>query len=243
MPAKSALITQSNYIPWKGYFDAVHMADVLVLLDEVQYTRRDWRNRNQIKTRDGLKWLSIPVQTKGKYIQKIQDTKISDPGWARKHWSSLVHTYSKTPCFSAYANRFEGLYLDRDYIYLSEVNRVFIEAVNEILQIDTAICCSSEFGLSEKGNQVVNKTQRIVDICKQIGAERYLTGPAAKPYLEESRFEREGIEIVYLDYSGYPEYPQINGPFEHAVTVLDLIFNVGDEAHKYMKSFGIKHRG
>lgn len=230
---RSAAIVQSNYIPWKGYFDLINLVDEFVLYDDVQYTRRDWRNRNLIKTPNGLEWLTIPVEVKGKYFQKIRETRIGEPGWAAKHWKSLVHNYGKARHFRTHAGRFEQLYREcADEPMLSAVNRRFIEAVCEILGIGTRLSWSMEYPLEE------GKTERLVGLCKSVGARHYLSGPAAREYMQEPLFEREGIGVSYMDYSGYPAYTQLHGPFEHGVTVLDLLFNEGPEARRYMKSFG-----
>jgi hypothetical protein len=228
---KKVLITQSNYIPWKGYFDAIQLVDEVILYDDVQYTKRDWRNRNQIKTPQGQKWLSIPVEVKGKYYQAIKDTKISDKKWAEKHWKTLQSNYAKAEFFNDYQMIIENLYLNCKEEYLSLINYRFLEGINEILGVETSIRFSSEFDL------VDGKTERLVDICKKIGGTDYYTGTAAKNYMKESLFEQENIRVHYLDYSDYPEYEQLYPPFRHAVTILDLIFSVGERATSYMKNF------
>ena len=229
--SKSIVITQSNYIPWKGYFDAIHLADEFVLYDDVQFTKGDWRNRNQIKTQGGVKWLTIPVEVKGKYSQKIKDTRISDPRWARKHWEAIRHSYSKSEFFKDYRELFEELYLGCDEEFLSRVNFRFLEAINRVLGIETRISWSSDYELPE------GKNERLVSICREAGATKYISGPAAKDYLDESVFRQEGIEVEWMDYSGYPEYCQLFPPFEHAVTILDLLFCEGSTAKTFMKSF------
>ncbi len=228
---KKIIITQSNYIPWKGYFDSINMADEFVLYDDMQYTRRDWRNRNQIKTKDGLKWLSIPVEVKGKYFQKINETKVSESDWGEKHWNTILHNYSKAKFFNEYKIIFEELYLNSKEEFLSKINYNFIKAICDILDIRTEMKWSSEFNLLEE------KTERLVDICKNEGATDYYSGPAAKAYMNEELFEKENIKIHYFDYSGYPEYTQLHGDFTHAVSILDLIFNEGPDSKKFMKSF------
>src|SRR6056297_2335313 len=107
MVEKKVAIIQSSYIPWKGYFDIINSVDEFIIYDNVQYTRRDWRNRNLIKTPNGLKWLTIPVAVKGRYYQAIRDTKVSDKDWPNIHWKSIKHHYSKAPCFNYYAERLE----------------------------------------------------------------------------------------------------------------------------------------
>lgn len=231
--AKKVAILQSNYIPWKGYFDIINMVDEFILFDDVQYTKRDWRNRNIIKTATGLKWLTIPVESKGKYIQRICDTKTSDSSWAEKHWKALLNNYSKAEYFKKYEARFEELYTRcADEPFLSQINYKFIKLICEILKIPTRISWSMDYGVDES-----DSTFRLLRLCQEAGADHYLSGPAAKAYLDESVFEQHGITISYMDYSGYKEYPQLYGSFEHGVTILDVIFNTGSMATQYMRSF------
>lgn len=227
---KSGIITQSNYIPWKGFFDSIAAVDVFVVFDEMQYTRRDWRNRNKIKTNNGLKWLSIPVDVKGKFYQKINETKISDSQWAKSHWENIKQNYRKAPFYKEMAEWIEPLYLNSNEQYLTEINLKFIKAINAFLGIDTEILYSKDFELVE------DKTQRLVDICEKIGVVDYYTGAAAKSYMEVEKFENKGMSVNYWDYSGYPEYEQLNGEFEHGVSILDLLFNKGEESKLFMKS-------
>jgi hypothetical protein len=231
MNSKKVIITQSNYIPWKGYFDAIHTADEFIIYDDMQYTKRDWRNRNQIKTPQGLLWLSIPVQVKGKFFQKINETEISDAHWAKDHWKIMVANYKKAPHFQEFEPIFSKLYLENNKLLLTEINHLFIVAICEILGISTKIRFSSEFVLAEE------KTERLVSICKEIGATDYYSGPAAKAYMNETLFEQANIKVHYFDYSGYPAYHQLYGDFAHSVSILDLIFNEGKNATQYMKSF------
>jgi len=229
--SKVVAILQSNYIPWKGYFDLINMVDAFVLYDDMQYTKRDWRNRNKIKTPQGPLWLSIPVEVKGKYFQKINETLISDKSWAMKHWKSIVQNYSKTRFFKQYADVFEKLYTEMDEDYLSKANYRFLTAINNVLGIETEILWSSDFELAE------DRTERLLNICLDLGADEYISGPAAQAYMETEKFEKAGVKVSWMDYSGYPEYTQLYPPFEHGVTILDLIFNEGPDAVKYMKSF------
>lgn len=229
---KKIIITQSNYIPWKGYFDGMNMVDELIIYDDMQYTKRDWRNRNMIKTKDGLKWLSIPVEVKGKFFQKINETKVSENNWAKSHWMTIIHNYSKAPYFNLYKDFFKNLYKEAaNEEYLSKVNYIFLKGICELLDIKIKISWSSDFVLAE------GKTERLVDLCKQVGATDYYSGPAAKGYMDESLFEKENINVHYFDYSNYPEYQQQFDAFQHSVTILDLLFNTGQDAKKYMKSF------
>jgi len=219
------------YIPWKGYFDIINMVDEFILYDDMQYTKRDWRNRNKIKTKNGVIWLTTPVKVKGRYYQKIKDTVISDPRWKYKHWKSIVFNYSKAKYFKIYKELFEELYLGTDEKFLSKINYRFLKAICQILGIKTKLSWSMDYNLVE------GKTEKLISLCKQTGASSYLSGPAAKGYIDEELFNKEEIELEYMDYSGYPEYNQLFPPFDHFVSIIDLILNEGPNATKYMKSF------
>lgn len=232
--SKRIAILQSNYIPWKGYFDIINQVDEFVLYDEVQYTKSDWRNRNRIKTRDGVRWLTIPVQQSGRYGQRIDATLVSDPAWGRRHWDTIRQCYCDAPHFRTYAAIFEPLYLAASERFLSRINRTFIDAVCRVLGVETRISWSTEHpGPS-------GRNARLIGICRSLGADEYLSGPSGKSYLDESAFAEAGIAVRYVDYSGYPAYRQLHGPFEHAVSVLDLIFNTGPDAWNYLKTKPIR---
>lgn len=224
--SKKVAILQSNYIPWKGYFDIIASVDEFIFYDEMQYTKNDWRNRNKIKTSNGLQWLSIPILTKGHISNnvKIVDAKIVDKKWANSHWNTIKQFYKKAPYFKDYADIFEKLYKECEQEeYLCNVNYKFIYAINEILGIKTKISFSQDYGLIE------GKTERLVDLVKKAGGTCYLSGPSAKDYIDEKLFKEANIELEWMDYRGYPEYPQLYPPFEHGVSILDLIFNTGEK--------------
>jgi hypothetical protein len=202
--------------------------DEFILYDDMQYTRRDWRNRNQIKTPQGLQWLTVPVRVKGKYHQTIFETEIEGQDWAQVHWKSLQQNYRRTPNFEEISAWIEPLY-SATYVRLSDLNRSFLEAICSYLGIRTIISSSSDYKLSE------GKTERLADLCVQAGASEYVSGPAARDYIVADVFSEHGIQLSWFDYSGYPEYPQLWGDFSHNVTILDLLFNCGKEAPNYMK--------
>lgn len=226
---KKVVILQSNYIPWKGYFDLINMADVFVIYDEVQYTKNDWRNRNKIKTQQGSNWITIPV--KHSIEQRIDEIEVVDNRWRKKHWKTLKQFYSKAEYFNRYKDIFYNLYLGSEEMFLSKINYEFIKTINELLGIKTRLKWSADY------NAQGEKTERLVDICRQEKATEYVSGPSAKDYLQEERFEQAGIKVSWMDYSGYPEYKQLYPPFEHQVSIIDLIFNEGPNATRYMKSF------
>ncbi len=227
--SKRIAIIQSSYIPWKGYFDIIGLADEIILLDDVQYTRRDWRNRNRIKTKDGLFWLSVPVRVKGRFRQRMCDTQISEPDWKNRHWQTLKCSYSRAPHFDRYHDLFERLYLDCHESYLSRVNFRFISNLCRLLEIDTPISWSMDHAPSGV------KSERLIDLCRKTGATEYLSGPTAKVYLDTAAFSENGVRVSWMDYSGYPEYRQLYSPFDHKVSILDLIFNEGPDAWRFMK--------
>lgn len=226
---KKIAISQSNYIPWKGYFDMIAAVDEFIIYDDMQYTRRDWRNRNQIKTPHGLQWLTVPVKAKGKFDQKIIDTEIDGFAWSLNHWKALVQNYRRAPHFGEIAEWIEPLYFSTSYTHLTQLNRRFIEEVCKYLGIKTVISNSGDYSLLD------GKTERLTNICVQAGATEYISGPAAKDYLEEKIFTEQGIKITWFEYSEYPEYPQLWGEFTHGVTILDLLFNCGKNAPRHMK--------
>lgn len=231
-PNKIVAIIQPNYIPWKGYFDMISAVDEFILLDDVQYTNRDWRNRNLIKTPTGLKWLTIPVIAHRQ--DNILAVTVADHKWKREHWNTLVHNYSRAPFFKLYKERFEKMYLENTENLISKIDLMFIQEINSILGIDTLLSSSSTYVTTG------SKTVKLLNLCKAAGANKYISGPAAKAYFDEPLFANENIEVEWFDYSGYEEYPQLYPPFEHKVTILDLLFNAGPGAVNYLKSNVLK---
>jgi len=228
---KKTAIIQSNYIPWKGYFDIINMVDEFIIYDDVQYTRRDWRNRNVIKSVNGVQWLTIPVEVKGKYLQPIKDTLVSDENWNKKHWSTIIHNYSEAPFFKEYRSIFEKIYLTISTKNLSEINYKFIKCICEILEIETEITWSMDYQLEN-----LDSSEKLISLCKQSNANSYLSGPTAKNYINEELFKSSGINIEWMDYKNYEEYSQLYPPFRHDVSIIDLIFNTGSNAKSYLHS-------
>lgn len=226
---KVVAIVQSNYIPWKGYLDLIAYVDEFILYDDAQYTRRDWRNRNRIKTPQGLHWLTIPVKVKGRYHQCIKDTVVSDTKWNDRHWLTLAHHYAQAQFFQAYRDQLEELYRGCRERYLSLINHRFLTALTRWLGIDTRITCSMDYQLTG------DRTERLLCLCQQAGATEYVSGPAARAYLDESLFGEAGVNVSWMSYEGYPEYHQLHPPFEHKVSVLDLLLHTGAEAGAHMR--------
>jgi hypothetical protein len=227
VPTRRVAVIQSNYIPWKGYFDIIHDVDLFVFYDDVQYTKNDWRNRNRIKTPNGPMWLTIPT---GSDIDRLVcEVRLTDTHWASKHWKSLKQVYSVTPHFKRYEAFFQDVYLGRQWEHLSQLNQYLITAIStDLLGVKTAFADSRTYAAQG------GKLERLLDLLEKTGAETYVSGPAAQDYIQEERFAEKGIKVIYKSYAGYPEYPQRFPPFEHGVSIVDLLFNVGPDAPHYI---------
>jgi hypothetical protein len=221
-----AAIIQSNYMPWKGYFDLIHAVDVFVFLEDVQYTKFDWRNRNKIKTSTGLKWITVPV--KGGIQNKIFEIKINNSiDWSEKQKRQITANYSRTSYFHSYRDDIFEIF-SRRFETLSELNISAIMRIAGLLGIETKFLNSMDIQSSGR------KEDKLIDICHRIEADVYVSGPSAKRYINENKFLTSSITLLYHDYSGYPEYPQLWGGFNHNVSIIDLLFNCGEESAYYI---------
>lgn len=224
---KKIAILQSNYIPWKGYFDLIAAVDEFILYDDMQFTKNDWRNRNKIKTPKGLEWLSIPVGSD--ISRKIREVALPENDWQAKHLKSLEINYGRAPYFDEIMGLIKPIYSNGNIKTLSAFNRALIECVCGYLNIKTKISYSWDYTLGE------GKSERLVNLCQQANAQLYVSGPAAKDYLDTQLFEQSSINVEWFNYADYKEYPQLWGAFEHGVTVLDMLFNCGNNAGSYLK--------
>jgi hypothetical protein len=220
-------IIQPSYIPWRGFFDIIQAVDVFVFLDDVQYTVRDWRNRNRIKTQQGSSiWLTVP--TRGGRDQLIADVEIDDgQDWRRKHLTSLRYSYGRSPFFERYQARLGELLLGGQS-KLADLDIALTQQICEWLGIERRFARATELGASGV------KDDRLIELVRKMNGDFYLSGPSARDYIQPEKFQQAGIQLAYHDYSGYPEYPQIAPPFDPAVSVLDLLFAVGPEAPEYI---------
>ena len=229
---KSIAILQSNYIPWKGYFDLIASVDEFLLFDEVQFTRRDWRNRNKIVLDGRLHWLTIPVETKGRFDAPICSVEVADRDWAAAHWRMIRQAYRKAPFFDRYAELLEPLYLQAGQLArLSAINKLFLTTLANALGVATPLLKAEEVP-----RRAETPTDRLVEICVGRGASSYVSGPAAKAYIDKARFDGAGVALGYADYSGYPPYVQALEPFEHGVSIIDVLFRCGPAARDHLKS-------
>ncbi|MBW5435861.1 WbqC family protein [Bradyrhizobium canariense] len=222
-------IVQSCYIPWKGFFDLIGRCDEYVIYDRMQFVKRHWHNRNRIKTANGVEWLTVPVVTKGRFDQAIDEVLIEKP-WADKHWRTLELAYRRAPFFNLFAPEVRGWYerAERER-RLTDVNELFIRGIADLLGLKTRIIRDAEYPADGA------KSARLMLIAQAAGADRYLSGPSAKTYLDERLLANAGIVTEWMSYAGYPEYPQLHSGFEHAVSVLDLLFNTGPGASRFMR--------
>ena len=224
---KKVAVCQSNYIPWKGYFDMIAAVSHFIILDDVQYTKNDWRNRNIIKGPNGLQWLTIPT---GKSISRsIKEVAVSSPKWRRQHWNALQSAYGRAPHFSEICGILEPLYFSSKCSELSVINQQFMQCIMSYLGITTEVRDSCDFAPAD------DPSERLVNICREVGADVYLSGPAARRYLDVSKFSAAKVKVEWMDYTGYPEYVQMWGEFEHNVSILDLLFNCGRSSRSYLK--------
>lgn len=222
-------IIQSCYIPWKGFFDLLGRTDVYVMLDRAQYAKRHWHNRNRITTADGSKWLTIPVATKSRFEQSIDEVFFAE-SWAEKHWRSIEFAYRRAPFFASEAPALKALYEKADRLErLTDVNELFLRALANRLGITTRIV--RDDGFDPQGR----RTERLIDICKKIGATRYLSGPSARDYLDEAPFRAAGIAVEWMEYGPYPVYPQSGPTFDPFVSSIDLMFALGPTAADYRR--------
>ncbi|MFQ5645760.1 MAG: WbqC family protein [bacterium] len=217
-------ILQPGYLPWLGFFEQMHVSDVFVLYDDVQYDRQSWRNRNRIKTAHGVQWLTVPVLFTLKKAQKVYEVKIDNKvNWRKKHLSSIKQNYSKAPYYKKYIGIFEETY-SRNWQDLISLDYHLIEILADCLGIkDKKIVRSSE--LEVEGARL----ERLIEICRMFKATTFYEGASGKNYIDEKAFNKQGIKVQYQAYS-HPEYHQLYGGFVPFLSVIDLLFNHGDES-------------
>ena len=225
---KKVAIVQSNYIPWRGYFDLIASVDEFIFLDDVQFTKRDWRNRNQIRTSTGPKWLTVPVKTKGKFFQKICETKISNQEWQNLHWALIEKNYCKANYFEEVSAFLKPVYTNHNWTSLSQLNRALIEKVLNYLKVDTKLSWSWEY------NCTGSKSEKLLNIVKSSNANIYVSGPAAKCYLDIKLFQKSGLEVKWFNYDNLKSYPQIGEDFISKISIIDLIMNVGKKSIEFL---------
>ena len=208
----------------------IDYVDEFIIYDDMQFTKRDWRNRNIIKTPQNNLWLTIPVEVKGKFLQKIRDTRLVDSFWAADHWTKIVSNYKKAPYFLEIQSLLEPLYKNNQCKYLSEVNEMFLVEICKYLDIKIVLSKSWDYELIE------GKTERLLHLCEQAGATEYISGPAARKYLDLSLFKKSNIKVTFFDFFEYKKYDQLWGDFDHNVSIVDLMFNSGQRAQELFRA-------
>ncbi len=231
------VLLQSNYVPWKGYFDLIHSSDQVIIYDTRQYTKNDWRNRNQVRMQGKLHWLTVPVRVSGRFGQRICDTEVASTGWAPKHWKTILQAYRRRPFFERYADGWERAWHEvGEMPLLTDINIHLLRRMMSDLSIATPIRRDTDV----KGLGVVlddaslSASDAVLRTCLHVGADEYLTGPSGLGYLDVDAFDRQGIRVVEADYSKYPNYAQDSNAMVHAVTVLDLLANAGPSASGHL---------
>ncbi len=224
-------IHQPQYWPWLGYFDKIDKSDVFILLDNVQFKKNEWQNRNRIRSATGWQWLTVPVMHN--FGQKISEVKINNrTNWRQKHFKSIVLNYSRAPFLDDFMDLLNSLYTQQ-WEYLVQLNIEIILKVVEILGINTKIVRASDYMVSG------SSTQRLVNLCKLFGADTYLSGASGPEYMDMSLFKENNINVIVQDYK-HPVYVQVSGKakegFVPCMSVIDLLLNCGSKSLEILRS-------
>jgi hypothetical protein len=215
-------IHQPQYLPWLGYFDKIERADVFVLLDTVQYKKNEWQNRNRIKTARGAQWLTVPVTYH--YPQLIYEVGVnSRERWQHRQQQALVTNYRKAPFWGHLEELFEEIF-SRPWETISELNIHVVKRLAAILGISTQIHVASGLGSFPE-----DPDERLIALTKHFGAGTYLAGNGGHGYMDMEKYKQAGVEVLFQDYR-HPRYDQLFGEFEPNMSVIDLIYNHGDES-------------
>ncbi len=213
-------IHQPDFIPWRGFFDRLRQADLFVVLDDVQFLRRGWHHRDRIKTQKGPAWLTVPTLRKGRFHQLIRDVRIDNSSnWRRKHLGLIRASYAKAPCFEENFTKLEAVYGHCHELLMDLCMDLIYWAMNRLC-IETKCIFSSDLNAPGTG------TERLVNICAEMGADTYLTGTGSKDYLDESLFAKAGMKVRWQQIGMQP-YPQLHGVYEPDLSILDYLMMQG----------------
>ena len=226
--SKKVAVIQSNFFPWRGYFKLISSVDEFVFYDSVQYTRRDWRNRNKIKMQNGPAWLTVPVQSKGNYYSKISEIKTLDSDWKRQHLSKIKNAYKPAPYFESVYELIKKIYSGPSVIGLSDFNIKIINEILEYLDINTKTI------RLERNTDTEGKNKKLIEICKLLGASTYVSGTLAQSYIDEKEFQLQGLDVAWFDYGEAKVYKQLWGDFSPNLSIIDLLFNLGRSTKSYL---------
>ena len=232
---KRVTLLQSNYLPWRGYFDFMAKSDEFIVYDSCQYTVNDWRNRNQVKTRDGVRWITVPVVTKGRFGQRIVDAEVVDHRWVKAHRATVAAALGKAPFGRTTVELLDDCYERASKTrLLHEINVIFLEAIHASFGFDCRLTDDSAYAVETL--EELAPSARVAELVRRAGATHYLTGPRGLDYLELSDFDERGIAVEALDYSTLAPYPQLFGEFVDHLSAVDLLANTGPEAASYCTS-------
>lgn len=221
-------IHQPAYLPWLGYFHRIAMSDAHIILDHVQFEKNSFTNRNKVRTADGWCWLTVPVKTAGKFgnlpINEIEVA--NDPSWAARHWETLRQNYSRAPFFAEHSPFFRNLY-DNAWPKLAELTAASSGYLLNVFGISTKLYVSSQMKVPGR------KDELVLNLCREVGASTYVSGPLGRDYLREELFQQHGIAVQYDDYR-HPTYPQTYPGFEPNLAAIDLLFNAGPASREIL---------
>ena len=219
-------IHQPQYLPWLGYLDKIDKADVFVILDNVQFKKNEWQNRNRIKTAQGCQWITVPVLYR--FPEKINEVMVNNKAsWSRKHLQALITNYSKSPYFDNYKSFFEDIF-SRNWDRLVDINIEIIKFLISALGLNTKLVMASDLQLRE------GSTERLIDICKTLKGDKYLAGKDGSSYMNLELFDKEGIETIFQEFK-HPVYDQLFGDFEPCMSAIDLLFNCGNNSLEILR--------
>ncbi len=232
-------ILQSAYLPWLGFFDQIRQCDLFLIYEDVQFTKKDWRSRNRIKTPQGPLWLSVPVQQKGVLGRKIRDVHIHEDGqWRKKHWRALAKNYAQAPYFAEHAAFFESIYAE-SWKYLIDLNRAIIDYCLQYLGLKTRVIYSADTDLEQSYLQYckgfAEPTERIVYLCSHLGAGTFLEGASGRRFIVPEKLKQAGIDLVFHEYE-HPVYTQQFAGFAPCLSIVDLLFNHGPHSLEILAS-------
>lgn len=223
---------QSSYLPWLGYFDQIHHCDLFIVYDDLQYTHKDWRNRNRIKTPAGTAWLTVPIHHSGGRPLPLNEAQIADQTWRHQHWDSIAHNYRKAPFFGVYSPELRAPYRHPWHL-LGDLNRTLLDRIIELLGISTPVLYSSDHNLEREFRAAYGRdadaTDRIVFLCRHFSADRFLQGSAGRGYVQMDKILEAQIDLIFQDYV-HPVYRQRFEGFVPYLSIIDLLFNAGPDS-------------
>jgi len=223
-------IHQPEHLPWLGFFHKINMAEKTVILDNVQFRKNYFQNRNKVRTSNGWTWITVPVHAKSTTL--INEVRIAaDARWKKKWWNTVHLSYAKAPYFNDYSEIIHSI-IEHDWKMLSDLNFELIKAIKDMLGIKTEFVKAAELNATGKGSSL------ILDICRKVGAATYIAGISGKDYLVEEDFKKENVNIKYQEFH-HPIYKQLYEPFIPCMSTIDLLFNYGDKSLNIINGIGV----